>query len=159
MTAVYRWSAADTLDVELTVTPERDLRRFELFLASYFQGFATAMAYVRQPGGGGRFYGSRQDRRRLADISPRRRGGGSLPMAAGIGHPIPCNGRSGPAMPAPLALRRDAASGLTAVLMSRPGDCFAVSMPYGEDQHRSLYFSLFGGDLKAKQAVSAGLGW
>ena len=60
-----------------------------------------------------------------------------------------------PRLAAPLALRRDAKSGLTAVLMSRPSDCFAISTPYGEEGHRSLYLSLFGRDLKAGQAASA----
>ena len=60
-----------------------------------------------------------------------------------------------PRLAAPLALRRDAKSGLTAVLMSRPRDCFAVSMPYGEEPHRSVYLSLFGVDLAAGKEVSA----
>ena len=70
--------------------------------------------------------------------------------------PHPVTWKMMPRMAAPLALRRDAKSGLTAVLMSRPNDCFAVSMPYGEEGHRSVYFSLFGGDLKAGQKASAG---
>jgi hypothetical protein len=52
-------------------------------------------------------------------------------------------------------MRRDAQSGLTVVVMSRPSDCFAVSMPYGTEGHRSVYLSLFGRDLKAGQAASA----
>jgi len=61
-----------------------------------------------------------------------------------------------PRLAAPLALRRDATNGLTAVLMSRPDDCFAVSMPSGEDSHRSIYLSLFGRDLKEGEEASAG---
>ena len=52
-------------------------------------------------------------------------------------------------------MRRDVPSGLTALLMSRPGDCFAISMPYGEEGHRSVYFSLFGVDLKAGHEATA----
>ena len=70
--------------------------------------------------------------------------------------PNPVTWKIRPAVAAPMALRRDAKSGLTAVLMSRPADCFAVSMPYGEDPHRSVYLSLFGRDLKAGKAASAG---
>jgi len=58
MTGVYRWTAADTVDIELTVKPQRDLRRFELFLASYFKGFPVSLACVEQPAsanGAGRF--------------------------------------------------------------------------------------------------------
>ena len=69
--------------------------------------------------------------------------------------PNPVTWKMMPRLAAPLALRRDAKSGLTAVLMSRPGDCFAVSMPYGKEAHRSVYLSLFGDDLKAGQAVLA----
>jgi len=159
MTGVYRWSAADTLDLELTVKPQRDLRRFELFLASYFHGFPASLAYARQPGS--------------ADVSGRfmaavKAGGDwqtfprddAAATIFGDGRwtrpPNPVTWKIMPRLAAPLALRRDAASGLTAVLMSRPGDCFAVSMPFGEEGHRSVYLSLFGRDLKAGKDVSAG---
>ena len=35
ITAVYRWKTPDTLDLEMAVTPDRDLPRFEFFLSSY----------------------------------------------------------------------------------------------------------------------------
>ncbi len=60
-----------------------------------------------------------------------------------------------PRLAAPLAIRRDAASGLTAVIMAPADDCFAVSMPFGTDPHRSVYLSLFGRDLKAGQRATA----
>jgi len=60
-----------------------------------------------------------------------------------------------PRLAAPLAVRRDAKSGLVAVVMAPPEDCFAVLTPYGEEGHRSVYLSLFGRDLKAGEAVSA----
>jgi len=160
MTGVYRWSADDTLDLALTVKPQRDLRRFELFLASYFNGFPAALAYVEQPGSAGR------SRRFMEAV----KSGGdwqafprddTAAMLFGDGRwtrpPYPVTWKIMPRFAAPLVLRRDAKSGLTAVLMSRPSDCFAVSMPYGEEAHRSVYLSLFGGDLKAGQEVSAGV--
>jgi len=54
-----------------------------------------------------------------------------------------------------VALRRDAKSGLAAVLMTPPDDCFAISMPYGEEGHRSVYLSLFGRDVKAGESATA----
>ena len=60
-----------------------------------------------------------------------------------------------PRLAAPLALRRDAGRDLTAVLMAPAADCFAVSMPYRGDGHRSVYLSLFGRDLKPGEAASA----
>jgi hypothetical protein len=60
-----------------------------------------------------------------------------------------------PRLAAPLAMRRDSASGLTALVMAPPADCFAVATPYGEESHRSLYLSLLGRDVSAGQAVTA----
>jgi len=159
MTGVYRWAADDTLDLELTVKPQRELRRFELFLASYFNGFPASLACVRQPApasGSCRFMAAVKAQGDWQTF-PR---DDTAEAIYGDGRwarpPNPVRWTMMPRLAAPLALRRDAKSGLTAVLMSRPGDCFAVSMPYGEDGHRSVYLSLFGGDLKAGQEVSAG---
>ena len=154
MTGVYRWTAADTLDLELTVKPQRDLRRFELFLASYFNGFPTSLACTPANGSGGFMPAVKTDG--VWQTFPR---DDAATAIFGDGrwtrppHPVTWNVM--PRFAAPLALRRDAASGLTALLMSRPTDCFAVSMPYGEEGHRSVYLSLFGRDLKAGQAASA----
>jgi hypothetical protein len=60
-----------------------------------------------------------------------------------------------------MALRRDEKADLTCLVMSRPEDCFAVLTPYnvtppdGVAGHYSMYFSLFGGDLKAGQTARA----
>jgi hypothetical protein len=69
--------------------------------------------------------------------------------------PYPVAWKIMPRLAAPLAIRRDAARGLTAVLMSPAEDCFAISMPFGEDPHRAVYLSLFGRDLPAGQTASA----
>ncbi|MGO9111206.1 MAG: hypothetical protein ACLP9L_18430 [Thermoguttaceae bacterium] len=160
MVGVYRWAADDVLDLELTVRPQRDLRRFELFVASYFNGFPLSLACVQQPASENRSCRFMEALKALGDwqMFPRD------DTAAAICNdgrwsrpPHPVTWKIMPRMAAPLALRRDAKSGLTVVLMSRPDDCFAVSMPYGEEGHRSVYFSLFGGDLKAEQKASAGV--
>jgi len=39
--------------------------------------------------------------------------------------------------------------------MAPPGDSFAVSSPYGEEGHRSLYLSLLGRSLKAGEEATA----
>jgi hypothetical protein len=159
LTGVYRWAADDTLDLELTVKPQRDLRRFELFLASYFNGFPASLACVRQPA-------SASGSRRFMEAVKAQGNWQTFPRddaaAAIFGDgrwtrpPNPVTWTMMPRLAAPLAMRRDAKSGLTALLMSRPADCFAVSMPYGDEGHRSVYLSLFGGDLKAGQEASAG---
>jgi hypothetical protein len=48
-----------------------------------------------------------------------------------------------------LGIRRDSKSGITAVLMSPPDDCFAVSTPHQTEGHYSLYLSLFGRTIHA----------
>ncbi len=159
MTGVYRWSAADTLDLELFVKPQRDLHTFELFLASYFNGFPSAQTCVRLPGAPG---GLAPEFREAAKADgdwltfPR---DSAVVRTFADGRwkrpPNPVNWKMMPGFAVPLALRYDAKSGLTALLMSRPADCFAVSMPYGEDPHRSVYLSLFGCDLKAGKVKSA----
>jgi hypothetical protein len=61
----------------------------------------------------------------------------------------------------PLGIRRHEPTGVTAVLMTPPGDCFAVSTPYDRTPpdrvagHRSLYFSLFGQDLAKGETARA----
>jgi len=158
MTAVYRWSAPNTLDFAATVQPKQDLRKFELFMASYFDGFPVSQVYVQEnPAAGGKpgfmeavkatavwqaFPRDEEATRIITD------GRWTRP-------PNPVEWKIMPRLAAPLAVRRDAKSGLAAVLMARPEDCFAISTPYGEEGHRSLYLALFGRDLKAGEAATA----
>jgi hypothetical protein len=44
---------------------------------------------------------------------------------------------------------------LTAILMSPPGDCFAMAGPHQTEGHYSLYLSLFGRKVKAGETLSA----
>ncbi|MFW6171725.1 MAG: hypothetical protein ACODAD_14650, partial [Planctomycetota bacterium] len=60
-----------------------------------------------------------------------------------------------PRLAGPLGLRRDRETGLAALVMAPPEDCFAVATPYGQEGHRSLYLSLLGQDIKRGQTVSA----
>ena len=158
ITAVYRWTAPNVLDWQAAVKPQRDLRRFELFLASYFDGFPASFVYVQEsPAAGGKpgfleavksagvwqaFPRDDEAVRTIADGRWKR-------------PPNPVDWKIMPRLAGPLALRRDAGSGLAAVLMAPPGDCFAVSTPFGEEGHRSVYLALFGRDLKAGEAASA----
>ena len=52
-------------------------------------------------------------------------------------------------------MRRAPAIGLTAILMSPPNDCFAISTSHPDDAHYSMYVSLFGCDLKSGETVRA----
>jgi len=158
ITAVYRWAAPNTLDFTATVKPEKDLARFELFLASYFDGFPASFAYVREnPQADGK-PGFMEARKASGDWQAFPRDDAAPPII-GDGRwkrePNPVEWKIMPRLAAPLALRRDAKTGLTAVLMAPVSDCFAVMMPYGEEGHRSVYLSLFGRDLKAGEDATA----
>ena len=158
MTAVYRWSAPNTLDFAVTVQPKQDLRKFELFLASYFDGFPVSFVYVAEsPAAGGKpGFMEAVQATAVWQAFPRDE---EAPKIIADGRwkfpPNPVDWKIMPRLAAPLAVRRDAKSGLAAVLMARPDDCFAISTPYGEEGHRSLYLALFGRDLKAGESAAA----
>jgi hypothetical protein len=158
ITAVYRWAAPNTLDFAATVKPQKDLARFELFLASYFDGFPASFAYVREnPQADGK-PGFMEARKASGDWQAFPRDD-AAPQIITDGRwkrePNPVEWKIMPRLAAPLAVRRDAKTGLAAVLMAPASDCFAVMMPYGEEGHRSVYLSLFGRDLKAGEDATA----
>ena len=158
LNALYRWAAPNTLDLTTSVAPQKDLSRFEVFLASYFEGFASSFAYVQgcpetvgKPG----FLEAKQSvgpwqmfPRDAEAVKTINDGRWKRP-------PNPVDWKIMPPLAGALALRRDAATGLVGLLMAPPGDCFAVSMPFGEEGHRSVYLSLLGGGLKSRQVATA----
>jgi len=160
MTAKYRFAAADTIDLTLTVKPKQDLRGFELFLASYFAGFERSFAYVRgaasKAGGHNPLLVEATPADGHWQVFPRDNEAKRL-YADGRWkrppHPVDWVVRW--PLAAPLAVRRDRGSGSAAAVMAPAGDCFAVAMPYGEDPHRSVYLSLFGRDVKAGETAVA----
>jgi hypothetical protein len=164
MTAVHRFSRPDTLDVETTVKPLEDMPAFEAFLSSYYEKPFRARVYVtppddaaagprfvpidRTPDAKGGYVMVPRDERALAAI---RDGRWKVP-------PNPVDWDVIFWLAAPLAMRQDAATGVTALMMSPPGDCFAVSSPWNPATpeaggYRSLYLSFFGQDLKAGQTA------
>jgi hypothetical protein len=159
MTATYRLAAADTIELTLSVKPKRTLRGFELFLASYFDGFEQSSAYV--------VAGPRDSRANPRLVEAKHADGywqvfprdGAAKQLYSDGRwkrpPNPVDWVVRQPLAAPLAVRRDRGSGLAAVLMAPAGDCFALAMPYGEEPHRSVYLSLFGRDVKADELAVA----
>jgi hypothetical protein len=158
MTAVYRWSAPNTLDFTATVKPQQDLRKFELFLASYFDGFPASRVYVQEnPQAAGKpAFMEAVKAAAVWQAFPRDDDAARI-ITDGrwTRPPNPVEWKIMPRLAAPLAVRRDAKTGLTAVLMAPPQDCFAVLTPFGEEGHRSVYLSLFGRDLKAGESATA----
>jgi hypothetical protein len=159
MTSLYQWKDPQTIDVETTVTAHKDLSQFESFLASYFEAaFPTPCVYVQanpeaqgQPGllPARKTYGDWQMFPRDDQVLPLIRDGRWTLQ------PNPVDWTIMPRLAAPLALRRGATGGLTAVLMAPPQDCFTIATPYEGESHYSLYLSLFGRDLKAGETTKA----
>lgn len=150
LAAVYQWSAANVLDFRIRVTARRTLRRLEVFLASYFEGFpattvhaGTPPAFVPAPQSAGHWQMFPRD-----DAAVRTINDGRWKHA-----PSPVDWTIRPPFAAPLAIRRDVARGRAAVLMTRPEECFAVALPYDEESHRSVYFSLFGRNLAPDESA------
>jgi hypothetical protein len=143
-----------------TVIAARRLQKFEVFLASYFQGFADSFVYVRGCSATGGLPGflKAEEKNGVWQMFPRdeaaiqtiRDGRWSRP-------PHPVEWAIMPFFEYPLAIRRDSETGLVAAIMSRSQECFAVATPYSGEGHRSIYFSLFGQDLEPEQPVTASL--
>lgn len=157
--AVYRWTAPNTLDLETTVQAATNLLKFESFLASYFaENFTHSLVRVAELPGTPNTAGFLAAEKEAGtwQVFPRdeavmaivRDGRWSQP-------PSPVDWVQRPRLAGPLAIRRDPASGLIAVLMSPPGDAFAVCTPFQTEQHYSMYLSLFGRDLKAGETAGA----
>lgn len=152
MMAVYRWSAANALDLTTRVTARKELKRFEVFLASYFDGFPATVVYagdkpafVSASKDAGKWHMFPRDEVAVKMIQD---GRWTRP-------PNPVEWSIRPKLAAPLAIRRDAGRKLAAVLMARAQDCFAIATPQDEEGHRSVYFSLFGRDLKDGESAEA----
>lgn len=147
---VYRWVSSNALDAAVTVTARRPLRRFEVFMASYFQNFPEVYGYGRD--------GLTQVGKELGDwLAFPRDDAAEQILADGRWQrpPHPVTFKPVARYAGALGVRRDPASGLAALVMAPPAECFAVLMPYGEDSHRSIYHSLFGRDFKAGERATA----
>lgn len=156
--AHYRWISPTTLDLRIEVVPRRELHKFEVFLASYFDAsYDRCQVNVRAPSGGAEETTFKTADRSLGNwlMFPRDQaaikliqdGRWQLPP-----HPVEWAILDEHARP--LVVRRKK-SGTAVLLMARPQDCFAVAMPYETEAHYSVYFSLFGRDLAAGQPAVA----
>ncbi len=150
MQAVYTWSSSNVLDVSTAVTAHQELRRFEVFLASYFQGFPEAYGY----GANGLLEAKKESGDWLS--FPRDETAASI-IADGrwLRPPHPVTFVPVARYAGALGMRRDAKSGIVALVMAPPEECFAVLMPYGDEGHRSLYLSLFGRDFNSGETATA----
>jgi hypothetical protein len=159
MAAIYRFHDSSTLDVETIVKAGKDLSKFEVFLASYFhEAFPLSQVYIAaSPEAEGKpafltakkSFGDWQMFPRNEAVVPIIRDGRWQK------EPNPVDWKIMPAMAMPIALRRGSNAALTAIMMAPPDDCFAIATPYEGEGHYSMYFSLFGRDIKAGQTEKA----
>ena len=153
--AVYRWVGPAALDVETRVRPQVELTAFEVFMAWYLDDdFASASVYAHDKAGRAHF--ARAERSQgIWQMFPR---DGAAVRLIQDGRwkvpPNPVDWAIRPPFARPIAVRR-AISGLTALVMALPKDCFAISMPHDDDPHRSVYLSLFGRMVRAGETARA----
>ena len=161
MAAVYRFSDKSTLNVETTVKAKEDLSKFEVFLASYFhEAFPIPQVYVTPDP---KIVGKRNfmtAKKSFGDWQMFPRNYDLLSIIQDgrwKKQPNPVDWKIMPTLAKPIALRRGSKTTPTAILMAPPNDCFAISTPYEGEGHYSMYFSLFGRDIKAGQIARARL--
>lgn len=150
--ATYRWRNPVTLEVETLVHAKADLPAFECFLASYFAPhFSQASVAVKSESGtNGPVEWKRADRSEGEwQVYPR--DPSVVPIILDgrwmiAPNPVSWIVRSNFAIP--VARRRSPNSGLSALLMAPPTECFAILTPHETEEHHSTYLSLFGVDLK-----------
>lgn len=167
LSAIYRFSSADTLDLETTVVARCDLPRFEVYLSSYFSSNFRTAAYVKASR-----HASGQAKLLAVDCNPLVEGTypifprdhNALQMIFDRrwdAPPSPVHWSVTRWLAGPLGVQRDPVSGVAALVMAPPSDCFAVAMPYNKTPpdkvagHHSTYLSLFGQDLKAGEKAVA----
>lgn len=161
LAAVYRFRDGSMLDVETVVKAGKDLSKFEVFLASYFnEAFPLPQVYVAAgPENEGKpafltakkSFGNWQMFPRNDDVLPIIRDGRWQK------EPNPVDWKIMPRMAKPIALRRGSEAAPIAILMAPPDDCFAIASPFEGEGHYSMYFSLFGRDIMAGQTAKARL--
>lgn len=155
MTAVYRWNAANAADLTITVTPQKDLPKLEIFVASYFEGFTQASVYAQDGVSGQPKFVPALKADGVWQVFPRNSDAAALVTDGRWQHPpAPVTWTIRNRLATPLAVRRHPELGLTALVMSPPNDAFAVYTPYGEEGHGSLYVGLLGADAKAGQTAT-----
>ncbi len=155
----YHWVSSNTLDVTTTVHAHKNLKMFEVFLASYFDHtFNESQVWTSQDAAGVHIPGFFSAKRTFGEWLAFPRNEAAITIINDGRwdlEPHPLAWTIMPEYDKPIALRRDLKTGITAVLMSKPEDCFGVFTPYNEDKHFSNYFSLFGHDIASGQTANA----
>ena len=157
---VYRWLAADRIELVTTVEAHARLAGFESFLACYFDpAFDQAVVRVKADGdeGAAVFQSATRD---LGDWQMYARDEAAKTLIKDGRWTLEPNpvAWTFPALFAgstATVVRRAATTGLTATLRADAAGCFALATPYATETHFSTYVSMFGLDLKPGETAHA----
>ncbi len=154
--AIYECKDSKTIDLDVFVKPMVDLPNFEVFLSSYLnERFPEPFIYAKDESGESKFL--------------------STPPELGVWHafprdedainiikdgrwtypPSPVDWIIRPFFAEPIIYRRDKESGLVVLQMAQKDSCFSIMAPHVGESHYSMYFSLFGRDIKQAESVRA----
>lgn len=158
MEVTYRLTQPDAIDVVTTVKAARPLSKFEVFLASYFEGFTESFVCVRQQTNQADevTFLKAEKTAGVWQMFPRDSQAVTVIQDGRWLHPPhPVRWAIMPEFACPVGIRRDPQANLVAIVMSRPEECFAVATPHSGEPHNSLYLSLFGRDVGQDETVTA----
>ncbi|HQE83555.1 MAG TPA: hypothetical protein PLM14_11185 [Candidatus Hydrogenedentes bacterium] len=158
LTAVYRWTAPNILDLETTVKAEAELPDFEVFLASYCtERLPVSQIYVRKtPDGRENAFMAAEESFGLWQAYPRNEAATAIIKdGRWTKPPSPVDWVIMPELAAPLIYRRAPDTQVAVVIMAPPEDAFAVFTPRANEAHLSMYLGLFGRTLAAGELAKA----
>jgi len=154
--AHYRLAAPDTIDVETSVMARTHLPGFESFLACYFSAaFTNSLVNVTNAGGKGTFMAAVESNG-VWQVFLRDDQALNLVKDGRWTHPpSPVDWAVMPQLQRFVGIRRAPASEVTAVLMARPAESFALFTPHQAEPHYSMYVGQIGRTLDTAGSASA----
>jgi hypothetical protein len=158
LTAVYRWTAENILDLETTVVAKAELPDFEVFLASYFtERLPISHAYVQKtPDGRENAFMAADEEAGVWQAFPRDAAATAIIQdGRWTKPPAPVDWAIRPDLAAPIVYRRAPDTKVTVAAMAPPDDAFAVFTPCEGEKHYSMYFGLFGRTLAEGETAKA----
>ena len=171
LVSLYAWEG-DTLDIHYTITVHTEMRGFELGIASYlaagFRAFISRQSNV---------WGETDSRIVPVDVNPMTDVYAVFPRSEADVKTIFDGRLDLPPYPVrfvtpayfahPLAFRRHAKSGVVAVGMADPKECYSICIPVNNppeepdpaNGYQGIYFYLFGRDVGQGETVTTRLRW
>ncbi|MFO7974384.1 MAG: hypothetical protein R6V12_07110 [Candidatus Hydrogenedentota bacterium] len=158
LTAVYRWTAPNTLDLETSVKAMEELPDFEVFLASYFtERLPVSHVYVQEtPDGRDNAFMAADESFGVWQVYPRDEAATAIIQdGRWTKLPSPVDWAIMPRIAAPLLYRHAPDTNVTVAVMAPPEDAFAVFTPCEGEKHYSMYLGLFGRTLATGETATA----